>query len=209
MKRLFTILTLVCALAVEAQIVNTNGLQVTAATNTANYFIGNGAGLTNVPGIGVTTNQFASTNYVNTATNGFITLLNATNVAAALTNQLVIPTTNQFVSVTAVTNVVANFPQVINTNFIDGKLYTNNYGTAIQVVAMVKLSSSYLETVGEALRIAGNTTNFVSIVDDSPTALYVTTTILCGFVPNGAAYAFTNTYVAGDENLSGGQILIP
>jgi len=149
--------------------------------------VGNGSGITNIPTSGVSnflgavtnvasalTNGLATTNYVNTATNGFITLVNATNVAgsltngfitlnnatnvaAALTNQLVIPTTNQFVS----TN---------NTTWFD----TNGAGVAAALIATNGIASgatlSGVTNVVNALaapieavtEFTGNSTNTVS-----------------------------------------------
>lgn len=149
MKRLFTTLILLVALVVEAQIVNTNGLQVTAATNTASYFIGNGGGLTNVPSGGTAvyaTNIFrvqmtnASLAFYLT-NNGASDLLNTTNLVFAFT-----PSVSGVYSLEASLN-VTNFNAAFSGGLIMPILeWTDEAGTTNWVAPFNPTSAYYTGT---------------------------------------------------------------
>lgn len=260
---------------------------VVTVTNSTYYgtHYGNGAGLTNVPGIGVTTNQFASTNYVNTATNGFvtasvtnglattnyvnnavtngliygvgtvtnsgtlylsgiltnpavlvsanypilitgttnglattnfvnttvqaatngltgggITLLQATNVAAALTNQLAIPTTNQFITLLNATNVAASltngFITLVGATNVAAALTNGFIGLTQATNVAASLTNGHI-TLLQATNVAAALTNQLVI---PTTNQFVSTNNTTWFDTNGAALAATNNSWAAAKN---------
>jgi len=102
--------------------------------------------------------------------------------------------------------------QIVNTNFISGKLYTNSYGNPIQISAMVGLTvaavsgdaSMSLQVPGSVTNVCGMSTLITSI------AMTYTNAIPTTFVPSGSSYVFTNlsTGAGNSATVSGGQIII-
>lgn len=183
----------------------TNGLATTNYVNTAtNGFVTatvtNGLATTNYVNTATNghvtasiTNGLATTNYVNTATNGHIMLLQATNVAAALTNQLVIPTTNTL----ATTNWVVTYAD------------TNGAGVAAALIATNGLGGSGISATTATNIVVFILTNSPSIPADSVTncgqsSVSISTNCLSwtGNGPNGKADGqgcATNVSVALDS----------
>lgn len=100
---------------------------------------------------------------------------------------------------------------VTQTNFVNGQLYTNNTGNLIAVSATFTMTTAAILGKSESqLRINGVVTNVITI----PTVLLGLAgnyqNGLCGYIPNGSVYCFTNTSTGIGNNVGTfiGQILI-
>lgn len=110
-----------------------------------------------------------------------------------------------------ITNVTANAPTLVRTNFVSGMVYQNTTGRPIQVSALACLT--YIGVVGQAnlsLRISNTVTNDVGQTTLITSFTGTTTNMITGLVPNGETYTFTNTSTGtGDSATVGkGQYII-
>ena len=146
-----------------------------SAAYIAGNITGNGSGLTNLnysnitnPPAIPTTNQFVGTNFV---------LVSATNIAAALTNQLVIPTTNNLIST------ATNLAWIAASNGI--QTATNGLGSGgISAVTATNISSNqvYTATNGFGDIVTHNSSEFLTTnrqfsTTSNPTNQYVANTL--------------------------------
>lgn len=208
---------------------NLDGFLDEAAYNTANSagvweflntpviignFIGNGAGITNLP-ISVSFSSTTLTPAASVTTNSTGTVINvATNyqvqtVAGDLRYQGNLGTATNLPS----TNInFGLFP--IQTNFISGQLYTNGYNRPVQALANIGITTAAVTgDAGMALWIISGvgrgTTNYESISTTVAVSLAMSyTNQLSGFIPTNAIYAFTNisSGAGNSATLIGGQI---
>jgi hypothetical protein len=108
-------------------------------------------------------------------------------------------------------------PVLIQTNFIDGHRYTNNYGWPLMINAIVVLNTAgVVGSANESLCIeaspaVGGITNPCAISTLSTSAALHYTNYLGGFVPTNAIYWFTNlsTGSGNSASVNGGQIKYP
>lgn len=100
---------------------------------------------------------------------------------------------------------------IVNTNFVSGQLYTNNYGYGILVMSPVKLQTAAAAGAASMfLESSGNTTNYQSQQTTAFTDPVAKTNQVSCLISNGGTYAFTNRSSGGTNTatlLNGGQIL--
>lgn len=110
----------------------------------------------------------------------------------------------------AITN-VASFT-LIQTNWIDGSLNTNQTGRPIYVVTPCKLTTTGVSgNASYSLQVPGQTTNQFGIATIVTSIAMSYTNQVSAFVPAGSTYTFTNTSSgAGDSGaiLNGGQYMV-
>jgi hypothetical protein len=108
-------------------------------------------------------------------------------------------------------------PVIIQTNFIDGQRYTNNYGWPLMINASVVLNTAAVTgSANESLCIeaspsVGGVTNLCAISTLTTSAALHYTNHIGGFVPTNAIYWFTNlsTGSGNSASVTGGQIKYP
>lgn len=138
--------------------------------------------------------------------------ITAGNGANTLTGTGITTSQKVTLSGTATNNTIqGNSGAYVRTNFIDGQLYTNNYGAPIQVSTKAILTTTGVSgNVCEALEMAGNETNQSGISTLVTSIAQSYTNVLSGIVTNNGTYVFTNrSSGAGDSGtILGGQIII-
>lgn len=126
---------------------------------------------------------------------------NSTFLSANITNSLVMGTSTNTPSFT-----------IVQTNFIDGGLNTNQTGRTILVTAPCKLTTTGVSgNASYSLLIPGSVTNTFGISTIVTSIAMSYTNAISGFVPAGVVYTFTNTSTgAGDSAaiLNGGQYMV-
>ncbi len=108
-------------------------------------------------------------------------------------------------------------PLLIQTNFIDGQRYTNNYGWPLMIDATIALNTAAVAgSANESLciqssPIVGGITNICAISTLTTSAALHYTNQISGFVPTNAIYWFTNlsTGTGNSGAVNGGQIKYP
>lgn len=101
--------------------------------------------------------------------------------------------------------------QIIQTNFISGQPYTNNYGRNIEVMANAVLTAAAVSGLSTLeLRVSGYVTNAVAQPTAAGTVAGSLTNIISAFIPTNAPYTFTNNSsgIGNSSLVSGGQIII-
>lgn len=102
-------------------------------------------------------------------------------------------------------------PQLVQTNFISGQLYTNSYGDIITVSASAVLTEAAAAGLSVlALEIPGVVTNPVAQPTAVSTLAGSVTNMIYGMVPAGGTYSFTNksSGAGNSATVTGGQIRI-
>lgn len=108
-------------------------------------------------------------------------------------------------------------PVLIQTNFIDGQRYTNNYGWPLMINATVVLNTAgVVGAVNESFCIqaspaVGGITNVCAISTIAASGVLHYTNHIDGYVPTNAIYWFTNlsTGSGNSASVNGGQIKYP
>jgi hypothetical protein len=179
-----------------ASVIITNNT-ITTGTISATNFTGNAPGLTNLSERSLTTNGDLGTvgdgGVLMRTNNGYQTVAMPTGGASASTN----------------------LSTIVQTNFISGAFYTNNYGVPLIVSANAVLTvaavvgSPSLSLWIIAAPINGGVTNQSAMQSTALSIAMSYTNVIGGFVPTNAIWCFTNTSAgAGDvATVVGGQIL--
>lgn len=104
------------------------------------------------------------------------------------------------------TNITANAPSLVRTNFISGLVYLNNTGRPIQVSALACLTGvGVVGQVNLALRISNSVTNDIGATTLLTSIATISTNAIEGFVPNGETYTFTNTSTGAGNSATVGK----
>jgi len=164
-----------------------SGIAITNAFITNSIFAGNGGGLTN---------------------------LNASALSGAIPGGVTLSATNLTGTI-----LLAQLPMpaLIQTNFIDGQRYTNNYGWPLTISATIVLNTaSVTGSANESLAIqaspaVGGFTNVCAISTIVGSSALHYTNHINGFVPTNAIYWFTNLSAGAGNSavVNGGQLKYP
>jgi hypothetical protein len=201
-------------------------------SNAANVFAGNGSGLTGLNASAITNGtlslaQLPASVVTNTETGvtltgtlsgngGGLTNLNSAQLSGSIPSALLtsVPAANLTGTVPLAQTPL---PVLIQTNFIDGKLYTNTYGWPLTINASVIWNTaSVAGDANESFCIqaspaVGGVTNVSAISTIVGSAVLHYTNSISGFVPTNAIYYFTNLSVGAGNSaaVKGGQIIYP
>jgi hypothetical protein len=155
----------------------------------------------NVPGTNTLTGFFATNSISTNTVPIYSTTIGSTNIGGTFTG-----------NGSGLTNLnAANISHtIVNTNFGNGQLYTNNYGTAIAVSGSVLLTTASVAGYSQmALRVPGSMTNYATVISAvAGLTGSMTNAMATTYVPPLGTYIWTNTSSgAGDASAPvGGQI---
>jgi hypothetical protein len=212
-------------------------------SNVGNVFAGNGSGLTALNASAITNGtlslaQLPAAVVTNTETG--VTLggtFNGNGSGLTVLNAAVVTNTETGVTLTGTFNGNGNgltnlnatnltgtvplaqtpLPVLIQTNFIDGRLYTNTYGWPLTVNASVIWNTASVAGYAnesfciQASPATGGVTNASAISTIVGSSVLHYTNSISGFVPTNAIYFFTNlsTGAGNSAAVKGGQIKYP